>query len=95
MKVTARSRPPVDPVRWQAPAVDALPGFPAPVINLVPVPGGEPEDVRVSSDGQLWTGAHDGGIVRLRPDGSGAEVIAHTGGSPRPGFPRGRTAAGV
>ena len=82
MKVTARSRPPVDPVRWQAPAVDALPGFPAPVINLVPVPGGEPEDVRVGSDGQLWTGAHDDGIVRLRPDGSGAEVIAHTGGRP-------------
>ena len=82
MSVNARSKPPVDPVRWQAPPVDALPELPALPINLVPIPGGEPEDVRVGEDGRLWTGAQDGGIVRLQPDGSGAEVVANTGGRP-------------
>ncbi|MCV7151657.1 SMP-30/gluconolactonase/LRE family protein [Mycobacterium pyrenivorans] len=75
-------KPPVDPVRWQAPPVDALPDFPAAEITLVPVPGGEPEDVVVDSDGYLWVGALDGGIVRLSPDGTGPEVIGNTGGRP-------------
>lgn len=74
--------PPVDPVRWQAPPVGALPDFPAADLTLVPIPGGEPEDVVVDQDGALWVGAQDGSIVRLRPDGSAPEVVANTGGRP-------------
>ena len=76
------SKPPIHPVRWQAPPVDPLPAFPAPRITLFPVPGGEPEDVRVDGDGRLWTGALDGSLVRLQPDGGDARVVANTGGRP-------------
>ena len=76
------AKPPVDPVRWQAPPVDALPDFPAADITLVPVPGGEPEDVVVDADGYLWVGALDGGVVRLSPDGTEPEVVGNTGGRP-------------
>ena len=77
-----KPRPPIDPVRWRAPPVDALPRFRAPEITLVPVPGDEPEDVVVDAAGHLWAGALDGGIVRLQPDGSAPEVIGNTGGRP-------------
>ncbi|AFM15976.1 gluconolactonase [Mycolicibacterium chubuense NBB4] len=77
-----KSKPPVDPVRWQAPPVDPLPRFPAAELTLIPVPGGEPEDVVVDADGNLWAGALDGGIVRMRPDGSAPEVVGNTGGRP-------------
>ncbi len=77
-----KPRPPIDPVRWRAPPVDDLPRFRAPAITLVPVPGGEPEDVVVDADGHLWAGALDGGIVRLQPDGSAPEVIGNSGGRP-------------
>ncbi len=69
-------------MRWQPPPVSPLPEFPAPPLTLVPVPGGQPEDVRVDRDGALWTGALDGGIVRLDPDGSDPTVVANTGGRP-------------
>ena len=72
----------IDPVRWHAPPVQDLPEFGAAELTLVPVPGGEPEDVVVDAEGNLWTGALDGGIVRLRPDGSSPEVITNTGGRP-------------
>lgn len=75
-------KPSVDPVRWQAPPVDALPDFGAADLTVVPVPGGEPEDVVVDADGNLWVGARDGGIVRLRADGSAPTVVANTGGRP-------------
>ncbi|QZT63560.1 SMP-30/gluconolactonase/LRE family protein [Mycolicibacterium austroafricanum] len=75
-------KPSIDPVRWHAPPVQQLPEFGAAELTLVPVPGGEPEDVVVDTDGNLWTGALDGGIVRLRPDGSSPEVITNTGGRP-------------
>ncbi|PRC48692.1 strictosidine synthase, partial [Mycobacterium sp. ITM-2017-0098] len=65
-----------------APPVAALPDFPAAELTLVPIPGGEPEDVVVDAEGFLWVGAADGGIVRLRPDGSAPEVVANTGGRP-------------
>ncbi|PRC47713.1 hypothetical protein C6A85_83545, partial [Mycobacterium sp. ITM-2017-0098] len=52
-------KPPVDPVRWQAPPVAALPDFPAAELTLVPIPGGEPEDVVVDAEGFLWVGAAD------------------------------------
>lgn len=68
-------------MRWQAPPIEPLPQFPAPVPTLVRIPGGEPEDIVVDADGQLWTGALDGGIVRLARDG-GTTVVANTGGRP-------------
>lgn len=75
-------KPPIDPVRWQAPPVHALPAMARADLTLVPVPGGEPEDVVVDADGFLWVGALDGSIVRLQPDGSAPEVVANTGGRP-------------
>ena len=39
------AKPPIDPVRWQAPPVGALPDFRAAALTLTAVPGGAPEDV--------------------------------------------------
>ncbi len=75
-------KPSIDPVRWQPPPVQPLPEFGPADLTLVPVPGGEPEDVVVDADGNLWTGALDGGIVALRPDGTSPEVVSNTGGRP-------------
>jgi sugar lactone lactonase YvrE len=80
--MVARSKPSVDPVRWQAPPVEPLPEFPPADLTLVAVPGGEPEDVVVDAEGALWVGTLDGGIVRLRADGSAPEIVANTGGRP-------------
>lgn len=41
-----------------------------------------PEDVTMGPDGLLYTGLADGRIVRLGPDGSGAEDFVDTGGRP-------------
>ncbi|MCZ0729088.1 SMP-30/gluconolactonase/LRE family protein [Mycolicibacterium iranicum] len=76
------SKPPIDPVRWQAPPVEPLPEFPGADLALIDVPGGDPEDVVVDSAGHLWVGARNGNIVRFRPDGTAPEVIANTGGRP-------------
>ncbi|MDG4664137.1 SMP-30/gluconolactonase/LRE family protein [Mycobacterium sp. 236(2023)] len=80
--MVSTAKPPIDPARWNAPPVDPLPELPRAELTLVPVPGGEPEDVVVDADGNLWVGARDGGIVRLAPDGTAPEVIANTGGRP-------------
>jgi len=77
-----RFKRPIDPVQWQAPPVDPLPEFGSAALTLTPIPGGEPEDVVVDARGYLWTGALDGSIVRLRPDGTAPEVVANTGGRP-------------
>jgi len=79
--VTAESKPPVDPVRWQPPPVDPLPDFPPAELTVVPVPGNAPEDVVVDADGHIWTGVDDGRIVQISPDGE-ATVIGETGGRP-------------
>lgn len=76
------AKPPIDPVRWQAPPVGALPDFRSAAITLTAVPGGEPEDVVVDGAGRIWTGALDGSIVRFEADGTAPEVIANTGGRP-------------
>ncbi len=75
-------KPRIDPVRWQAPPVDQLPAFPPAEITLLPIPGGEPEDVVVDADGCLWTGSLDGSIVTLQPDGSRPRTVGNTGGRP-------------
>jgi sugar lactone lactonase YvrE len=76
------SKPPIDPVRWQAPPVDPLPEFASAPITVVPVPGNAPEDVVVDDDGQIWTGVDDGRIVRISPESGETTVVGDTGGRP-------------
>ncbi len=75
-------KPPIDPVRWQAPPVDPLPDFASASITVVPVPGHAPEDVVVDADGQIWTGVDDGRIVRISPESGETTVVGDTGGRP-------------
>jgi sugar lactone lactonase YvrE len=75
-------KPPIDPVRWQAPPVDPLPEFRPASITVVPVPGNAPEDVVVDAEGQIWAGVDDGRIVRISPASGEATVVADTGGRP-------------
>ncbi len=44
--------------------------------------GTGPEDVVVDATGRIITGLEDGRILRVSPDGSAVEVLAHTGGHP-------------
>jgi sugar lactone lactonase YvrE len=77
---------PVSPVAWTAPA-DA--GYVGPHaanqrlagLNLIDL-GGEvgPEHVAAGPDGWLYAAVESGNILRLRPDGSGREVFAHSSG---------------
>jgi sugar lactone lactonase YvrE len=76
------SKPPIDPVRWQAPPVDPLPDFASASITIVGVPGNAPEDVVVDADGQIWTGVDDGRIVRISPESGESTVVGDTGGRP-------------
>ena len=79
---------PIEPVSWDAP-VDAGLVDPfetndrlqkARVFDLGAHEG--PEDVAGGPDGMIYTATADGVIIRLRPDGSGVEVFADTGGRP-------------
>jgi len=78
---------PIDPVPWQPPA---NPGMTGPYasnrrlsgIRSLPEAGPGPESVALGSDGLLYTGLQDGRVVRMRPDGSGAETFVETGGRP-------------
>lgn len=79
---------PIDPVAWNAP-VDAglvTPFDPNDLLRRAkPVNLGEhegPEDVAGGPDGLLYTGTNDGKILRFRPNGTGLEVFADTGGRP-------------
>jgi sugar lactone lactonase YvrE len=77
-----KPKPPIHPVRWQPPPIEALPEVPARPVTVVPVGGDGPEDVVVDAEGRLWTGLIDGRIVRLSPDGAEQTVVADTGGRP-------------
>jgi sugar lactone lactonase YvrE len=79
--VSTAQKPPVDPVRWQPPPIDALPDLPSAELTVVPVPGNAPEDVVVDAAGNIWTGVDDGRIVRISPEGRTA-VVGNTGGRP-------------
>lgn len=79
---TKLRKPPIDPVRWRPPPVDALPDPPARPVTIVPVGGMGPEDVVVDAEGQLWTGLVDGRIVRISPGDGEFSVVADTGGRP-------------
>ena len=79
---------PVDPVIWEPPHSPALEGDYTPNNYLINVErfglgdGIGPEDVDVDSFGNIYTGYEEGEIIRYKPDGSGGERFAHTGGRP-------------
>jgi sugar lactone lactonase YvrE len=78
---TAQPKPPVDPVRWQPPAIDPLPDLPSADLTVVALPGNAPEDVVVDGGGAIWTGVDDGRILRISPDGD-VSVGATAAGRP-------------
>jgi sugar lactone lactonase YvrE len=80
--VTASSKPPIQPVRWTPPPVDALPELRGRPVTVVGLPGDGPEDVVVDAKGQLWTGLVDGRIVKVSADGQTHTVVADTAGRP-------------
>ncbi|MFV9634110.1 SMP-30/gluconolactonase/LRE family protein [Mycobacterium neumannii] len=82
MSTPASKKPPIDPVRWQPPPVDALPDLPSADLTVVPLPGNAPEDVVVDADGAIWAGVDDGRIVRITPGGGDPVVVAATEGRP-------------
>ncbi|MBV8930142.1 MAG: SMP-30/gluconolactonase/LRE family protein [Mycobacteriaceae bacterium] len=82
MPSTRAKKPPIEPVRWQPPPIDPLPDVPSATITVVPVPGEGPEDVVVDADGNIWTGAIGGRIIRIPADGGEPDVVADTGGRP-------------
>ncbi len=79
---------PIDPVAWEAPP---NPGYTGPFkqnnrlrgVELLPIGDNHgPEDVALDSDNRIYGATHEGNIVRLRADGSGAENWANTKGRP-------------
>jgi sugar lactone lactonase YvrE len=78
---------PIDPVAWNPPAAPELTGVYAQneqlaKIQRLPVDGFAPEDVAIDSQDRIYTGAIDGHIFRLHPDGTQSEVFSHTYGRP-------------
>ena len=79
---------PINPVSWDAPQdaglVDPFESNDrlrrARIFDLGNHVG--PEDIAGGPDGLIYTTTADGVIIRLRPDGSGVEVFAETGGRP-------------
>jgi sugar lactone lactonase YvrE len=77
---------PVDPVAWQ-PAPN--PGYTGPyaantrlaALSMIGLDGAVgPEHVAMGPDGYLYAAVAGGTVLRMRPDGSGQEVWAQTGG---------------
>jgi len=76
-------KPRIDPIRWQPPPSRTLPEPDlTATLHVIAIPGNAPEDVVADADGNIWTGVEDGRLVRIRPDGSSAQVVADTGGRP-------------
>jgi sugar lactone lactonase YvrE len=82
----AGSPSPIAPVAWEPPASPGLTGDYEPnaalsSIELLPINDGHgPESIIAGPDGWLYTGLKGGRIVRFRPDGSGMQRFADTGG---------------
>lgn len=55
---------------------------PAGDMNLLRLPGLNPEDVILDNEGRVLCGLEDGSILRMNADGSDARVLANTGGRP-------------
>lgn len=76
-------KPPIDPVRWQPPAVRRLP---APDLDrwltIVPLPGLAPEDVVVDGRGGVYTGVVGGDVIRVDAESGSHRVVGNTGGRP-------------
>jgi sugar lactone lactonase YvrE len=53
-----------------------------PAYDLVPLPGGGPEDVVVGADGSIYTGLLDGRILAVAPEDGKVREVAKTGGRP-------------
>jgi sugar lactone lactonase YvrE len=77
---------PVDPVVWRAPA---NPGYTGPYaantrlanLSMIGLNGAlGPEHLAMGPDGHLYAAVAGGTVLRMRPDGSGQEVWARTGG---------------
>ena len=64
----------------------SLQSYPYPVpagnMQLLRLPGLNPEDVTLDTQGRILCGLEDGSIVRMEADGSDACVVANTGGRP-------------
>ncbi|MGC2796300.1 MAG: SMP-30/gluconolactonase/LRE family protein, partial [Mycobacterium sp.] len=76
-------KPRIGPIRWQPPPSRPLPEPDlTATLHVVAVPGNAPEDVVADADGNIWTGVEDGRLIRIRPDGGSAQVVADTGGRP-------------
>src|SRR5207247_8296314 len=79
---------PVDPVAWTPPLAPGYGGpFPrndrlAAMERLSLGPDHGPEAVALDAAGRIYTSTREGRILRLRPDGSGAETYADTKGAP-------------
>jgi sugar lactone lactonase YvrE len=77
------SKPRIDPIRWQPPPSRPLPEPDlTATLHVITLPGNAPEDVVADADGNIWTGLDDGRLIRIRPDGSSAQVVTDTGGRP-------------
>src|SRR2546422_1356029 len=79
---------PVDPVAWTPPPA---PGYGGPFARNDRLAAMErlslgadhgPEAVALDAAGRIYTSTREGRILRLRPDGSGAETYADTNGAP-------------
>ncbi|HBX54912.1 SMP-30/gluconolactonase/LRE family protein [Pseudomonas sp. UBA2684] len=78
---------PIDPLAWEAPPAPTMTGVLEPNDTLMKaellgrgqVHG--PEDTAVDAQGQVYSGLHDGRIVRIKADGS-VETFADTQGRP-------------
>ena len=78
---------PINPAAWTPPPAPELTGVYAQnselaKIERLPVDGFAPEDVAIDSQDRIYSGAEDGRIFRLQPDGTHPEVFANTGGRP-------------
>ena len=80
---------PIDPVAWTPSEPPGLSGVYSEnnllsEARLYPLDGGYgPEDTALGPDGLIYTGLHDGSIVRFFPDNSSnIETIVNTGGRP-------------
>jgi sugar lactone lactonase YvrE len=79
---------PIKPEAWKAPQFAGYTGAHArnerlgqlQLISTAPDVG--PEHIVAGPDGRLYTGLLSGAVSRMRPDGSGFEVVANTGGRP-------------
>ncbi len=65
-----------EPVAWDPPPAPSWTSERIAVQRVLEGEGVGPEDVAVDETGRVYTGYEDGRIVRLQPDGSGAEVFA-------------------